>query len=262
MRPHAVRCSQVLSYALICTQMLAGGIESYEVPANPSRSSGMSWHGMLFAFVGAWPRCLHNVAPIRPLPIRARPKAFGMQILPDPCECPLMRSYAFINIHVRSHAVRCSVVPNRSWRARKHFACKSSQMLSNRPIWSQILPYALICSQMLLYTFIVMCFHTLSGALICSRMLSDAPRCSRRLSNAVIRSRMLSYALRCLQILPDALRCVHILPYALRCSQMLSDALICPQMVSDAPIYFQMLSYGLRCSQMLSNVPSCGCYIQ
>ncbi len=73
LRTNVVRCSHVLSYALRRSQVVAEVVSDGELRERQMCISDRPWRGMLFAFVGACARCLRNVAPIRPLRIRARP---------------------------------------------------------------------------------------------------------------------------------------------------------------------------------------------
>ena len=176
MLSYAVRCSQALPYAFICLQMLL------DAPGCPQI---LSYHFKYF------------------------------QIPPHPFKC--RGAGCFLPLWVRGRVVcrmSCQVGHCAPVRARKHFACKSSQIRPDAPQCSHMLPYALIC------------YHVPSDALTCSQMLSDVPKCSQTPS----------YAFRCFQMPPDALRYFHVPSDAFRCSQILSDALRCSQVPSDAPI--------------------------
>ena len=118
----AARCFQMLSYCLICTQMPPDALRLSQILANPFRSSEMSCHGMLFAFVSAWARSLRNVAPSRPLRAVRACKHFA-------CKSTQIRSDASTCFHMLSSAF------------------KYVQMLSNPGRCSQMLSYALRCSQ-------------------------------------------------------------------------------------------------------------------
>ena len=109
-----------------------------------------------------------------------------LRIPPDP-----LRSHGaacFLPLWVRGRVVCAMSRPFghcASVRARKHLACKSSQIHAN----------------------VLRCVHTLSLIFICAHMLSDAHMCSH----------IRSYALRCSQTSSDPMRFLRIPPDPLEC---------------------------------------------
>ena len=159
----------MLSYGLVCTQMPPDALRLSQILANPFRSSEMSCHGMLFAFVGACARSLRNVGPSRSLRAVRACKHFA-------CKSTQIRSDASTCSHMPSDAPRCHQMPSYDTRCSRMIsdalicfhmppnASRCTQMLSCALKWVQIVSYALKCS------------HVLSNALRCSHMLSCAPR--------------------------------------------------------------------------------------
>jgi len=226
---------------------------------------------------------------IRSYPFRS------FQLPPDPFKC--RGAACVLPLWVRGRVVcgmSCQVGHCAPVCARKHFACKSSQIHSDAHRLSHMLSFASRCSHML--SDALRCPHMLAYPIRCCQMLSD-PLKSVQISPDILKCRGAACFLplwvrrrvvcgmsrqvghcapvsilhanppRSTQMHPDALICSHVLSYAVNCYQMRSHALRSSQMfpnalrrcrvLPDVPKCSEMFPEAVLCSQMLSDALAC-----
>ena len=128
---HVLRCVHTLSFIFICSQILSEALIYSHMRPNELRCSQTSSDPMRFLRIPPDPLKCHGATCFLPLCVRGR------------AVCGMSRPIA-----------HCSPV-----RARKHLACKSSQIHSDTPRCSHMLPFAFRCSQML--SDAIRCFQIL-----------------------------------------------------------------------------------------------------